>query len=198
MKNTAVELDADIIVKGFRDGISGNKAAITDQEMRSVLSLLQQEMAEKQRQLAVTNMIEGEVFLADNAKKEGVVTLPSGLQYKIINEGSGRRPVKTDEVKVHYRGTLIDGTEFDSSYKRGQPPTFGVDKVIRGLTEALQLMKEGSKWRLFIPASLAYGEIGVGAKRNTIIPPQTVVIYDLELISVLEDHGLTESSTEIK
>ena len=193
MKNAYVELDAAIIVKGFRDGISGNEAAMTDQEMRNLLGLLQKQRAQRRKQLTARNLIEGEIFLAENAAKEGVVTLPSGLQYKIIKEGSGRKPAKTGKVKIHYRGALIDGTEFDSSYKRGQPAAFGVDKVIRGLTEALMIMKEGSKWQLYIPASLAYGEIGVGAKRNTIIAPQAAIIYDLELIAVMENSGKTDS-----
>jgi FKBP-type peptidyl-prolyl cis-trans isomerase FklB len=126
------------------------------------------------------NKKEGEAFLAANKKKEGVITLPSGFQYKAIKEGTGKTPKATDTVTVNYRGTLIDGTEFDSSYKRGQPATFRVNGVIAGWTEALQLMKEGSKWELFIPANLAYGERGAGAA----IGPNAVLIFEVELISV--------------
>jgi FKBP-type peptidyl-prolyl cis-trans isomerase FklB len=125
------------------------------------------------------NKKEGEAFLAENKKKDGVKTLPSGLQYKVLAEGKGKTPKATDTVTVHYRGTLTDGTEFDSSYKRNQPASFPVNGVIKGWTEALQLMKEGSKWQLFIPASLAYGEPGRPG-----IPPNSVLIFDVELISV--------------
>lgn len=122
----------------------------------------------------------GEAFLAENAKKEGVKTLPSGLQYKVIKEGDGKQPGKTDTVSVHYKGTLIDGREFDSSYKRGQPAEFGVTQVIKGWVEALQLMKEGSKWQLFIPSSLAYGERGAGA----LIGPGETLVFEVELLKV--------------
>jgi FKBP-type peptidyl-prolyl cis-trans isomerase FklB len=126
------------------------------------------------------NLAEGRVFLAENAKKAGVKTLPSGLQYKVIKEGFGAMPIATDTVTVHYRGTLIDGTEFDSSYSRGKPATFRVDGVIAGWTEALQLMKEGARWQLFIPPNLAYGEKGAGSK----IPPNSSLIFDEEIWDV--------------
>jgi FKBP-type peptidyl-prolyl cis-trans isomerase len=185
MKENSVDLDADIFVKAIRDGLAGNKAAITDQEMREALEQVQIEMRAKQlvemKKLSEKHKQEGEAFLAENAKKEGVVTLPSGLQYTVIKEGTGKTPQKSDKVQVHYRGTLIDGTEFDNSYKRGQPAAVAVDKVIMGWTEALQLMKEGAKWTLYIPSGLAYGERG--APRSIIGPSQTLV-FEVELISV--------------
>ena len=137
-------------------------------------------MQEKQKKIGEKNKIDGEAFLAENKKKEGVKTLPSGLQYSIIKEGAGKMPKATDTVTVNYKGTLIDGTEFDSSYRRGQPVSFPVNGVIAGWTEALQLMKEGSKWQLFIPSELAYGEKGAG---NT-IGPNAVLIFEVELISI--------------
>ena len=123
----------------------------------------------------------GEAFLADNGKKEGVKTLPSGLQYRVLKEGDGKHPKKSDQVVVHYKGTLIDGSEFDSSYKRGEPAKFGVSQVIKGWTEALPLMKEGSKWMLYIPWQLAYGEKGSGK----LIGPKETLIFEVELIAVM-------------
>jgi len=200
MKNKSVDLDLEIFIKAFKEGFAGDKAVMTDQQMRDTIELLKKEMAakraeemkkssEKNKPLAEMNKKEGETFLAENAKREGVVTLPSGLQYRVIKEGTGKQPAKTDKVKVHYRGTLINGTEFDSSYKRGQPAILGVDKVIKGWTEALLLIKEGSKWVLYIPPVLAYGERGIprgkGAARHMIGPNQTL-IFEVELISVQE------------
>jgi len=164
---------------------------MTEQEIQETLKTFQQEMAAKQaektKQLAEINKKEGEAFLAENKKKEGVKTLPSGLQYKILTEGSGKTPKETDTVTTHYRGTLIDGTEFDSSFKRGQPASFTVNGVIKGWTEALQLMKEGSKWQLFIPSDLAYGDRGAGGQ----IGPHATLIFEVELISI-------DSTTEKK
>ena len=171
MKMSTGDIDPEIFIKAFREGFAGNKAAITDQEMRDAIQSLQKKMAttqtekkkelvKRQKELGEKNKKEGEVFLAENVKKEGVVTLPSGLQYKVLKEGMGKPPAKTDKVKVHYRGALINGTEFDSSYKKGEPAVLGVDKVIKGWTEALLLMKEGSKWMLYIPPNLAYGVRG--------------------------------------
>jgi len=137
----------------------------------------------KHAQQAPKNLKEGEAFLVENAKKEGVVTLESGLQYQVITPGTGNAPKATDKVTTHYRGTLIDGTEFDSSYKRGQPATFPVKGVIAGWTEALQLMKVGAKWQLFIPANLAYGKRGAGGK----IGPNATLIFDIELISIVAE-----------
>ncbi|MDP1990541.1 MAG: FKBP-type peptidyl-prolyl cis-trans isomerase [Syntrophales bacterium] len=185
MKINSVDLDPDVYARAFREGLAGNQATITDQEMGAIIQALQKKMAAKQpernKELAERNKKEGDVFLAENAKKEGVVSLPSGLQYKIIKEGTGKQPAKTDKVKVHYRGTLVNGTEFDSSYKRGEPATFGLDKVVKGWTEGLQLMKEGSKWMLYLPSDLAYG--GSGAGRGLIGPNQTL-IFEVELVSV--------------
>ncbi len=195
MKNSSVDLDLDTYIKALREGFTGGKAAMTDQEMQELILSLQKEMKEKQaqetaqkkNQLPEKNKKEGEAFLAENAKKEGVVILPSGLQYKIIKEGTGKQPAKADKVKVQYRGSFINGTEFDSSYKRGKPATFGVDRVIKGWTEALPLMKEGSKWVLYIPPDLAYGRggsgRGKGEKIGKIGPNQTL-IFEVELISI--------------
>ncbi len=206
MKNSSVDFDLDIYIKAFREGFAGDKAGLTEQEMSDSLKVLQiemkakqagkkREMAETKKELAEKNKKEGETFLAVNAKKEGVVTLPSGLQYKIIKEGTGKQPATTDKVKVHYRGTFIDGTEFYNSYKSGgEPITISVDKVIKGLTEGLLRMKEGSKWILYVPSDLAYGSRGSamsakskgatrGAARGPIDPNQAL-IFEVELISV--------------
>jgi FKBP-type peptidyl-prolyl cis-trans isomerase FklB len=148
----------------------------------------------RQKELGEKNKKEGEAFLAENKKKEGVTTLPSGLQYKIMKEGDGQIPKSTDTVTVHYRGTLIDGTEFDSSYTRGQPATFPVKGVIAGFSEALQLMKVGSKWQLFIPSNLAYGERGAGDD----IGPNASLIFDIELISIKEEAVKEEKKEEKK
>ena len=184
LKSQSIDVDPDALAQGLKDAISGNKLLMTEQEIKESLSSLQKEMMEKQaertKQLSEKNKKEGDAFLAENRKKEGVKTLPSGLQYKVITEGTGKTPKAEDTVITNYRGTLIDGTEFDSSYKRGQPATFPVKGVIPGWTEALQLMKEGSKWELFIPASLAYGERGAG----NVIGPYATLIFEIELISV--------------
>ncbi|MDP2158235.1 MAG: FKBP-type peptidyl-prolyl cis-trans isomerase [Nitrospirota bacterium] len=187
MKRQSVDVDVDMFAKGLRDSVSGGKLQMTEQEIQEALMKFQQEMAAKQaektKQLTEINKKEGEAFLAENKKKEGVKTLPSGLQYKVITEGSGNSPKETDTVTTHYRGTLIDGTEFDSSIKRGQPATFAVKGVIKGWTEALQLMKEGSKWQLFIPSELAYGERGAGQQ----IGPNSALIFEVELISIKDN-----------
>jgi len=186
MKRQAVEIDPDAMAKGLKDGYSGSKLLLTDQEMKEVLTGFQRQMATKQaeqmRKLADKNRQEGEAFLAENGKKEGVKTLPSGLQYKIIKEGTGRMPKAEDTVTVNYRGTLLDGTEFDSSYKRGEPASFPLKGVIKGWTEGLQLMKVGSKWQLFIPSHLAYGEQGAGR----VIGPNAVLIFEVELLGIKE------------
>jgi FKBP-type peptidyl-prolyl cis-trans isomerase FklB len=157
---------------------------MTAEEIRATITSLQQRlMASQQKVLkeqAAKNLSVSKAFLAENGKKEGIKTLPSGLEYKVLTEGSGKMPKAEDTVTVHYKGTLIDGTEFDSSYKRGQPATFKVKGVIKGWTEALQLMKEGSKWQLFIPPELGYGERAAGPQ----IPPNSALIFEVELISV--------------
>ncbi len=183
-KKQGLEIDSDLLVKGIKDSMAGNKPLVSEQEIREIMVGLQQKMAaqeaEHQKKLAEKNKGEGEAFLAENKKKAGVQTLPSGLQDKVIRPGTGKKPQKTDTVSTHYRGTLIDGTEFDSSYRRGKPASFPVGGVIPGWTEALQLMEEGAKWQLFLPANLAYGERGAGRE----IGPHAVLIFEVELISV--------------
>jgi FKBP-type peptidyl-prolyl cis-trans isomerase FklB len=184
IKQIPTEIDFDILSKGFKDAVSGTKPLLSEEEMRTVMTDFQKEMTAKQTELMKSqgekNTKEGEDFLAENKKKEGVKTLASGLQYKVIKEGTGKAPKATDKVSTHYQGTLINGTEFDSSYKRGEPATFPVNGVIPGWTEALQLMKVGAKWQLFVPSKLAYGERGAGP----IIGPNAVLIFTVELLSI--------------
>ncbi|OGP73670.1 MAG: hypothetical protein A2V86_02595 [Deltaproteobacteria bacterium RBG_16_49_23] len=186
LKRQEMDINPDILFKGLKDGLSGNKPLLTEKEMSDTIAAFQKEMKAKQEEMVKktgeTNKKEGEAFLAGNKKKEGVVTLPSGLQYKVLKQGSGKKPKATDTVTTHYRGTLINGTEFDSSYKRGQPVSFQVNGVIAGWTEALQMMEEGAKWQLFIPSSLAYGEKGAGLQ----IGPHAALIFEVELISIQE------------
>lgn len=172
------EMSVDDFIKGIRDVLAGNKTEITHAEAQKVVNEHFQRLAEE---AYAVNKNAGEKFLAENAKKEGVVTLPSGLQYKVMTEGNGKKPSATDHVQCHYEGTLIDGTIFDSSIKRGEPAVFGVNQVIKGWVEALQLMQEGAKWRLFIPYDMAYGEHGAGE----MIPPYSALVFDVELIKVL-------------
>lgn len=184
LKQNAIEVDIETLVKGIKDTLAGGEMLMTEQDARETIMALQKELQAKQQAHAKAagekNKKAGEAFLAANKSKEGVKTLPSGLQYKIITEGKGSSPKASDIVTVQYRGTLIDGTEFDSSYKRGQAATFPVGGVIKGWTEALQMMKEGSKWQLFIPADLAYGENGAG----NVIGPNAVLVFDVELVSI--------------
>jgi FKBP-type peptidyl-prolyl cis-trans isomerase FklB len=184
MRRQEVPLELEEFVRGFRAAFAGTPLDMTDQEIRdAVMSLQKEAMARQQartKELGDKAKVEGEEFLAANKSKEGVVNLPSGLQYKVIKEGTGRSPSDTDRVKVNYRGTLVDGTEFDSSYSRNQPAEMAVTGVIKGWTEALKLMKEGAKWQLFIPASLAYGERGAGQK----IPPNSALVFEIELLEV--------------
>jgi FKBP-type peptidyl-prolyl cis-trans isomerase FklB len=183
-KRLGVEVDADLLVRGLRDALSSEKLLMTDEEIRAVMTAYQAEARQKQAQaarLAVENNKKaGEAFLAANKTKEGVITLPSGLQYKILKAGDGKTPTDTDTVECNYRGTLIDGTEFDSSYRRGQPSTFKVTGVIAGWREALKLMPVGSKWQIVIPPQLAYGERGAGRD----IGPHATLIFELELLAV--------------
>jgi len=183
-KRQGVDLKSDLVVQGMRDAVQGTKPLLTPEEMNKTLVELKRKVTaaqqEERKMAAEKSRADGEAFLAENAKKEGVVTLPSGLQYKILKEGTGASPQATDNVTVHYRGTLIDGTEFDSSHKRNQPATFRVSGVIPGWTEALQMMKPGAKWQLFIPAKLAYGERGTGSA----IPPNSTLIFEVELLKV--------------
>ncbi|RJQ23104.1 MAG: FKBP-type peptidyl-prolyl cis-trans isomerase [Nitrospiraceae bacterium] len=187
LKKQSIDVDPDILSKGIKDMLSGKKPLMTEEEFRETMTNLNNEMMAKQmeqlKERGEKNRKKGEEFLAENKKKEGVVTLPSGLQYKVIKEGAGEKPKATDTVSVHYRGTLTDGTEFDSSYGSGQPVTLKVNGVIPGWTEALQLMNPGSKWQLFIPSGLAYGERGAG--RGEIGPNETL-IFEVELLSIKE------------
>jgi FKBP-type peptidyl-prolyl cis-trans isomerase FklB len=183
-KRQNYDINPEILLRGVQDALKGNKPLMSNDEMQAALIDLQQQVTAAQEQemkaKSEKNLSEGRAFLAENKKKEGVKTTPSGLQYTIIKEGTGAAMVQaTDTVTVHYRGTLIDGSEFDSSYRRGKPATFPVSGVIAGWTEALQLMKEGDTWQLFIPPELAYGEKGVGK-----IGPNSTLIFDVELLSV--------------
>lgn len=178
----SIEIDVQSFMDGLKDGIAG-KSLLTDTEIQAVIDSINQEIRDrqkrKQEELAATNKKEGEDFLAANRQKEGVVALNSGLQYKIIREGNGDIPKATDKVKVHYRGALIDGTVFDSSYG-GDPAEFFVRGVIKGWTEALQRMKTGAKWQLFIPSELAYGERGTRSS----IGPNATLLFDVELLEI--------------
>jgi FKBP-type peptidyl-prolyl cis-trans isomerase len=186
MKRDSLDLDPNIVLRGFKDATAGGKTLMTDEEVKTVLTALRAEMIKKQQaesqHVGEANKQAGQQFLAANKTKDGVITLPSGLQYKVLKQGTGPKPTAADTVVTNYRGTLLDGTEFDSSYKRGQPATFPVGQVIKGWTEALQLMPVGSKWQLFIPADLAYGERSPGAE----IGPNSTLIFDIELLSI---HG---------
>ena len=181
----AVDVDPEILARGLRDGLSDAKPQMTDEEVQATLSELQKQVTahqqEVRQQATEKNKKAGEAFLAANKDKPGVVTLPSGLQYKIIEPGTGPKPTASDSVVCNYRGTLIDGTEFDSSYKRGQAATFPVGQVIKGWTEALQLMPVGSKWQLFIPADLAYGERGTNGGP---IGPNETLVFEVQLVSI--------------
>ena len=185
MKAQKVDIDADQLAAGLTAVLKGEKTLLTEAEMGEVLTSYQQEMQMQQMakmaEEAAKNEKLSQEFLVANGKKDGVVTLPSGLQYKIIKAGTGAKPTADSKVQVHYRGSLIDGTEFDSSYKRGEPASFPVNGVISGWTEALQLMKEGAKWQLVIPADLAYGENGAPPT----IPPNATLIFDVELLKIL-------------
>lgn len=186
MKRQLVEVDPDVMARAMKDVFAGNKTLLTPEESKAVLTAYQQELrarqAEAKKKLGEKNKEEGEAFLAANKTKEGVVTLASGLQYKILKQGEGPKPTADDSVECQYRGTLIDGTEFDSSYKRGQPAVFPVKGVIKGWTEALQLMPVGSKWQLFVPADLAYGERGAGPD----IGPAATLVFEVELLGIKE------------
>jgi len=200
IKRQNLELNVDALAAGIRDAIGGGTTALTDDEAREVMNAYRTEMQAKQQSMAKEqgdkNKKEGETFLAENQKKEGVKThtvkLPSGtnavLQYKVVTAGTGPKPSTNDTVITHYRGTLIDGTEFDSSYKRGEPATFPVTGVIKGWTEALLLMPVGSKWQLFIPSELAYGERGAGRQ----IGPNATLIFDIELVGIQDKAQATK------
>lgn len=181
----ADNLDIDDFAKAIKDILAGKKPEIDDAEAQTLVKDFFEKQEAKQRAAAAEKFKEtkekGEAYLAENAKKEGVVTLSSGLQYQVIKEGNGRRPKATDKVKCHYEGMLVDGTLFDSSIQRGEPATFPLNGVIKGWTEGLQLMQEGAKYRFFIPYHLGYGENGAGAS----IPPFAALVFDVELIEVV-------------
>jgi FKBP-type peptidyl-prolyl cis-trans isomerase FklB len=183
-KSDSVDVNNAIFLRGMKDALAGGKMLLTDDEAKAVLDTLQAELRktqeEKMAQAGDVNKAKGDAFLAANKAKDGVVTLPSGLQYKIVTPGTGPKPVATDSVVCNYRGTLIDGTEFDASAKHGGPATFPVNQVIKGWTEALQLMPVGSKWQLYIPSDLAYGSGGAGGD----IGPNSTLIFDIELLSI--------------
>lgn len=183
-KTQKMDVDADLLLLGLKDSLTGKELRLTDEEMVAEIQTFQEEMqakmAAEMEGLVAKNLTEGKAFLDENAKKEGVVVTESGLQYKILEPGEGDSPEAADVATVHYRGTLIDGTQFDSSYDRGQPATFPVGGVIAGWTEALQMMKPGAKWQLVIPSELAYGERGAGQD----IGPNATLLFEVELISV--------------
>jgi FKBP-type peptidyl-prolyl cis-trans isomerase FklB len=185
LKKSEIEVEPTVLLQGIKDAIEKDSLyLLTDAEMHKTMMDLQSAMMQKKReQMKVEgdkNKKEGEEFLEKNKQEKGVITLPDGLQYKVLNSGNGQKPKETDKVKCNYKGTLIDGTEFDNSYKRGQPATFAVNGVIKGWTEALQLMHVGDKWQLFIPYDLAYGEQG----RPPRIPPAATLIFEIELLGI--------------
>jgi len=184
-KSQEIDVDVDSLAQGIKDALAGTTLAISQEEMKTVYGAWQKRMraqqAAKQAKEASENLAKGNAYLAANKTKEGVIVLPSGLQYKVIKEGTGKTPVAADKVKTNYRGTLIDGTEFDSSYKRGKPAEFPVTGVIKGWVEALQLMKEGGKWELYIPADLAYG-----SRARPTIPANSALIFEIELLEIVK------------
>jgi len=185
LKRDSVNIDPAVLYRGLKDALAGGKLLLTDDEAKAALTALQMEVRAKEeakmKAVALENKKTGEAFLAANKTKQGVVALPSGLQYKIITEGTGPKPAADDTVVCHYRGTLVDNTEFDSSYKRKEPLKIPVGGVIKGWTEAIQLMPVGSKWQLFIPSDLAYGERGAPGSP---IGPNSTLIFEVELISI--------------
>jgi FKBP-type peptidyl-prolyl cis-trans isomerase FklB len=186
MKKDSLDIDPAIVERGLKDAMSGGKLLMTDEEAKTVMTEFRTEMMKKKeaeaQQIGEANKQAGQQFLAANKGKPGVVTLPSGLQYKILKEGTGPKPTATDTVVCNYRGTLINGTEFDSSYKGGQPASFGVSQVIKGWTEVLQLMPVGSKWQVFVPSDLAYGTRSPAPE----IGPNSLLIFEIDLLSIQE------------
>lgn len=184
VKAQGLDVDPSLLVQGLNDALSGGKSLMSEAELRQVISSLQQEIRQKQRQAeeaaAAENKAKGDAFLAENAKKDGVVALPDGLQYKILTAGQGKKPAESDTVLCNYKGTFLDGSEFDSSAKAGKPVPFEVKNVIPGFREVLQLMPVGSKWQVFVPSSLAYGERGAGG----VIGPNATLIFEVELVSI--------------
>ncbi|MFL6530449.1 MAG: FKBP-type peptidyl-prolyl cis-trans isomerase [Chthoniobacterales bacterium] len=183
-KKQYMDIDTDVLMRGLKDGLSGAKPAMSEEEIKATMTAYSKTMMEKaaqrNKESAGANLEKGQKFLEENKTKEGVKTTASGLQYKVLKEGSGASPKETDTVVTNYRGTTIDGKEFDSSYKRNEPATFPVNRVIKGWTEALQMMKPGAKYQLFIPPNLAYGERGAGQD----IGPNETLLFDVELLEV--------------
>jgi len=184
VKTQGLDVDPSILEQGLKDALSGAKSQMSEDEIKQVITALQQDIRQKQMQVqeaaAAENKTKGEAFLAANAKKEGVVALPDGLQYKILTAGQGKKPVESDTVLCNYKGTFVDGTEFDSSAQAGKPVPFEVKNVIPGFKEVLQLMPVGSKWQVFVPSNLAYGERGAGG----VIGPNAMLIFEIELVSI--------------
>jgi len=188
LKQQGIELDADIVARGLTDVLRDRKPALGPRQMQEALTALQQSLQAKSEAEAEQNLEEGTAFLEARAEEEDVRVTDSGLQYKIIEEGEGESPSESDRVKVHYTGTLVDGTEFDSSRARGEPAVFRVDRVIAGWTEALTMMKPGAHWQLYLPPDLAYGQRGAGGQ----IGPNAVLVFDVELLEVLPDESPEE------
>jgi FKBP-type peptidyl-prolyl cis-trans isomerase len=186
VKAQGLDVDPSILIQGLKDALSGAKSQMSEDELRQVITALQQEIRQKQMQMqeaaAAENKTKGDAFLAENAKKEGMVVLPDGLQYKVLTSGQGKKPVESDTVLCNYKGTFVDGTEFDSSAKAGKPVPFEVKNVIPGFKEVLQLMPVGSKWQVFVPSNLAYGERGAGG----VIGPNATLIFEIDLVSIQE------------
>jgi len=184
VKSQGIDVDPSIVLQGLKDALSDAKPQMSEEELRQVITALQQEIRQKQMQIqeaaAAENKTKGDAFLAENAKKEGMVVLPDGLQYKILTAGQGKKPVETDTVLCNYKGTFVDGAEFDSSTRAGKPVPFEVKNVIPGFKEVLQLMPVGSKWQVFVPSNLAYGERGAGG----VIGPNATLIFEIELVSI--------------
>lgn len=184
VKDQGFDVDPELVARGIKDAISGGKPLLSDADFNAIMADVQETMKQKQMQVmeeeAAENKKQGEAFLAENTKKEGVVTLPSGLQYKILTAGQGKKPAETDTVLCNYKGTFIDGTEFDSSVQAGKPVAFDLKGILPGFKEALMLMPIGSKWQLFIPSNLAYGERGAG----NVIGPNATLIFEVELVSI--------------
>lgn len=191
LKAQGIQVDLELCLRGIRDSLAGNEPALSKEELQETMTALGQQVQERQKkaaeEIAAQNKKQGEEFLAKNAKKEGVTTTKSGLQYKVLKEGNGPSPKATDMVRTHYRGTFLNGQVFDSSYERGEPAVFPLNRVIPGWTEALQEMKVGSKWQLFVPANLAYGERG-----SDDIPPNATLIFEVELLGIEKAESQSE------